>query len=143
MIMPFGRETVTLYNRREAKDENGRTHITWHRTVRPGCFWTRRVVRSVTNGHVSIGEHLACKIPESTDYLSPDEWDELDDPAGRFTLAAGDVVVKGNVPDEIGKALTENALKEKYRRHGIMTVSSAQNRAIGGAPLRQYLAQGV
>ncbi|MEA4899320.1 MAG: hypothetical protein VB065_14050 [Eubacteriales bacterium] len=142
-MIPFAGATVTLYNRREGKDANGRTVVTWHRTVQHNCFWTRRTVRAIENGNVKIGEVLVCKIPESPAYLPPDEWATLTDPTGRFTLWAGDIIVLGDVPDEIGPSLTESALRMKYARRGLMVVTSAKDRCISGAGLRHYLAEGV
>lgn len=142
-MIPFASETVTLYNRKEGKDANGRTVVTWHRTVLTGCFWTRRTIRALDNGNVKIGEVLVCKIPESTAYLPPDEWAALADPAGRFTLWMGDIIVYGDVPDEIGPALTETALRAKYARRGVMIVTAAKERCMSGAGLRHYVAEGV
>ena len=142
-MIPFAGETVTLYNRREGKDTNGRTVVTWHRTVIPGCSWTRRTVRMLVNGSVQIGETVVCKIPESPAYLPPDEWATLTDPVERFTLWTGDIIVCSDVPDEIGPALTESALRTKHARRGVMVVTSAKDRCISGAGLQHYLAEGV
>lgn len=142
-MIPFASETVTLYNRREAKDPNGRTIVSWQRTVLTGCSWTRRTVRALDNGNVKIGETLVCKIPESPDYLPPHEWDKLGDPTGKFTLSVGDIIVRGIAPDEIGPALTETALRTKYARQGNMVATSAKERCSPGTNLRHYAVEGV
>lgn len=142
-MIPFADKTITLYNRREGKDTNGRTVVTWQRTVLTGCSWTRRTFRTLDNGTVRVGETLVCKIPESTTYLPPDKWAALGDPAGYFTLWVGDVIVCGDVPDEIGPTLTEVELRKRYARRGTMVVTSAKDRCMSGASLRYYVAEGV
>lgn len=142
-MMPFASETVTLYNRREGKDASGRTVVTWHRTELPGCFWTRRMERVREGNTMALTETIVCKIPESQRYLSPADWDAPSNPTDRFTLAPGDIVVRGAVTDEIGTALKATDLIEKHRRGGVMTVASAQDNTRPGFPLGHYLAKGA
>lgn len=142
-MIPFADKTVTLYNRRDDKDDNGRTIVTWRRTALAGCSWTRRTVRGLDNGTAKIGETLICKIPESPAYLPPDIWAGLEDVEGYFTLWAGDIIVCGEVTDEIGNGLTETALRAKYARRGVMVVTSAKDRCMTGTSLRYYVAEGV
>lgn len=141
--MPFGTDAVTLYNRRESKDTNGRTVVTWHRRAIPGCFWTRRNERIREGNSTTMSDVIVCKIPEDPDYREPSEWDVLPYIGDLFTLAPGDIIVRGVVADQIGAGLTSAALSDKHRRSGVMTVTSAQNNARPGFPLGHYLAKGV
>jgi len=143
-MITFGSEAVTLYNRRESKDANGRTVVTWQRKELRGCFWTQRLERVRDSNSVVMTEVTVCKIPEDPAYRDPAEWDALADPTGYyFTLAPGDIIVKGVVSDAIGSSLTAAALVDKYKRSGVMTVTSVKNNAGSGYPLRHYLAKGA
>jgi hypothetical protein len=141
-MIPFASETVTLYNRRKAKDANGRTVVTWHRTVLTGCSWTRRMERVRDGTVMTLAEVTVCKIPEDARYRPPDEWDKIANSADRFTLAPGDIIVRGAAADEIGAAIKATALVDKYRRQGVMTIASAQDNTRPGVPLGHYLARG-
>lgn len=142
-MLPFGAETVTIYNRRETKDANGRTVVTWHRRVLAGCFWTSRI-RHVRDGMATVlAEMIVCKIPERADYRTPAKWDALASVTNVFTLAPGDIIVRGAVTDTIGPKLTAAALVDKHKRGGVMTVTSAANNVRPGLPLGHYRAEGV
>lgn len=142
-MLPFGTETITLYNRRETKDANQRTVVTWHRRVLAGCNWSQRV-KHVWNGTaVVLADVTTCKIPERVDYRTPAEWDALASVANVFTLAPGDIIVRGAVTDTIGPTLSAAALIDKHKRSGAMTVTSATNNVRPGLPLGHYRAEGV
>ena len=139
-MIPFGDETVTLYNRRETKDTAGRTVVTWYRTPLTGCSWTRRMER-VRDGTAYVqAEIIVCRIPESNAYRKPEEWDALTATTGLFTLAPGDIIVRGTVTDTI---TTAAALVDKYKRQGVMTVASATDNTRPECLTRHYLAKGA
>lgn len=142
-MIPFGTETVTLYNRRETKDENGRTVVAWYRTVLAGCFWTLKRARIWDGTAVVLTDEVTCRIPEDMRYRSPADWDALTDAAGYFTLAPGDIVVRGAVADEIGTSFKASDLIAKYKRAGVMTVNAAQDNVRPSFPLGHYLAKGA
>ncbi|MDO4547537.1 MAG: hypothetical protein Q4D04_05540 [Clostridia bacterium] len=140
-MIPFAGQTVTVYNRREVKQADERTRVAWVRRRLDGCYWARRALRAVEDGHARVNYTLICKIPESPDYLPPDRWDALEDVRGLWTLAAGDIIVLGAVNDEIDGDNTINDMLAKYERRGIMRVTAVQDRCAGR--LGHYLAQGV
>jgi hypothetical protein len=143
-MIPCGTETITLYNRRETKDaQTQRATVSWVRTVLTGCSWARRMERVRDGPTVVMTEILVCKIPESDAYRDPAAWDALTSTTGYFTLAPGDIIVKGISTDVIGSTLTPAALVDKHKRGGVMTVASATNNARPGSLLGHYLAKGA
>ena len=142
-MLPFAYATVTLYNRIETTDVNGRTKISWKCTVLSGCFWTRKTVRSLVNGVAQLGETLKCRINASPAYADPASWQTLEDRTDRFTLSTGDIIVYGAVQDEIGDNFSESALRQKYARQGCMTVTVAKDFSFQGSPVPHYAAEGV
>ena len=125
-MIPFARETVTLYNRLRIVGEDGRAQEAWRRRVLHGCSWVRAHERVRDDGVVRYAASTVCRIPASPDYLSPGEWDEKGAPEGTFTLAAGDILVYGAVEDEVTDGFSAAALLKKYGRGGAMVVQSAK-----------------
>ena len=141
-MIPFAGETVTLYNRRKTAGTDGKTAETWVRRVLTGCSWVRTHERVRSDTEVGYTSSVTCRIPASGDYLPPDQWDALRDPAGKFTLAAGDVLVFGAVADEVSAALPIGELVKKHERRGAIVVSSAKDNSRNGI-LPHYAARGV
>ena len=109
-MIPFARETVTLYNRLRIVGEDGRAQEAWRRRVLHGCSWVRAHERVRDDGVVRYAASTVCRIPASPDYLSPGEWDARGAPEGTFTLAAGDILVYRAVEDEITDGFSAAAL---------------------------------
>lgn len=140
-MIPFGSETVTLYNRRETKDAvTQRTTVSWVRTVLTGCSWTRRMERVRDGTTVTLVEAITCRIPESSAYRKPEEWDKLTNATDLFTLAPGDIIVRGAVTDTV---TTATALVDKYKRQGVMTVASAKDNTVSLFRTGHYVARGA
>lgn len=141
-MIPFMGQTVTIYNRRRHADSSGRSVETWVRRVLTGCSWVRAHERVRSDTQVGYAQSVTCRIPAGPDYLPPDQWDALSDPAGRFTLAAGDVIVCGSVADEVGAELSIGELVRRYERRGAIVVQSARDNSRDGV-LPHYAAKGV
>lgn len=142
-MIPFGCDTVTIYNRRETKDANGRTVVTWHRKELPGCSWTRKTKHIRDGNALVLADVTICRIPEHPDYRNPDEWDALTAVTNQFTLAPGDIIVRGPVFDLIGPLLPASALVEKHKRRGAFVVTATKNNVFPGVPLEHYMAEGA
>lgn len=139
-MIPFASRTVTLYNRRAALGEDGRTLTVWQRRVLAGCSWIC-AHESVREGTVlRRTRSVVCRIPASKDYVAPDVWDGLEDTAGRFTLAPGDILVCGEASEEIGRDIDSAQLLKKYARRGAIMVQSAKDNAQNGV-LEHYVAR--
>lgn len=137
--LPFATRTITLYNRYCGKDEYGKTLTIWVRHIVESCCFGKSD-KAITVGNVTIGsDDCIVQIPEDSDYLEPWEWASLPDEklAGHFTVNVGDVVIGGEVADEIATSETPSALLQKYA--GIsFTANFAANNTGVGVPLGHY-----
>lgn len=141
-MIPFAGETVTLYNRRKTAGTDGKTAETWVRRVLMGCSWVRTHERVRSDTEVGYTSSVTCRIPASGDYLPPDQWDALSDPSDKFTLAAGDVLIHGEVAEEASAELPIAKIVERYKRRGVIVVQSAKDNSRNGV-LPHYVARGV
>ena len=137
-------QTVTVYNRIE--DPQTRV-VTWHRTVIHDCFWKNVEEKFVSNGTVVSANATICRIPKQDNYLDRYLWEQRDvDVSNYFTLSSGDIVVKGEVDDEIdeytsGKRSTNFITKHK-KLQGCTLISSVSINVDGGRGAEHYLVKG-
>jgi hypothetical protein len=140
MTLPFSDKTVTLYNRYDGMDANGRTAITWYRRILPNCFWDEEF-GTATIGVTELNTHnIVCKIPQDAAYLPYLDWAACEERDEHFTLSRGDIIILGAVEDEVSVGMTANQLLDKYARSGAMTVQTASDKTTG--PLPHYTAKG-
>lgn len=137
-------DTITLYNRYEDKQTN---LITWYKTVLTNCFW-KATGNKVSVGSVEIDtKALICRIPKSDKYLSIPEWEELpnDEMSDYFTLRQGDIVVKGEVEDDINEyqsGYRSSDFIEKYRAYGCFQINHIGINTGSGKCLEHYYISG-
>lgn len=98
--------TVTLYNKfLEGNAEK------WQRTVLRGVFWDSTQGRTVRKNGVSSDDGLVLVIPFSVGadgaYCKPKEFAALGTKTGKWTLAAGDAVVLGDVGYDVERSTKE------------------------------------
>lgn len=106
-------KTVTIYN----KIEDGSGRVSWQPATLTGCFW--RYVNNVTyvnNVRMEV-KQVICRVPKKDNYLSLEDWLSTAEKTGYFTLRNGDIVILGEVSDEVdeytkGKHSTD--LLKKY-----------------------------
>ncbi len=94
--------TLTLYN----KYVDPQTQIvSWFRTVLENCFWKATGSIAVVNDVALDTEGVICRIPKDDTFLEKYAWVELpnDQMSEYFTLGTGDIIIKGDVPDEINE----------------------------------------
>ena len=109
--------TVTVYN----KYTDAQTQIiTWYRHVLSGCFWKYVGDKININNTILETNNIICRIPKNSAYLPKYEWVQIpnDQMQNYFTLAPGDIIVKGDVSDIINEYLSghrSNDFKAKYK----------------------------
>lgn len=138
-------KTLTVY----VKYENPLTQlVTWHRYVMSKCFWDN------TGDKVKIGEtvldstSILCRIPEQPNFLVKQDWMQVpnDEQDKYFTLGIGDIIVLGEVTDEIDEYRSKKRssdLVAKYKLQGCMEVQSFSNSTGAGRCYPHYLARGL
>lgn len=124
-MIPFGRETVTLYHRTEAIGADGRTNTLWTRVTLNGCSW-RRTGKHTLTSHTDVQvEEVVCRIP-----------------ADQTCPTSGDVLIPGMISDAAASALDVTRILDRYRDLGAFRVASVADNARPGVPLPHYVAKG-
>lgn len=94
--------TLTIYNKYVNKLTD---KVTWYRTVLTGCFWKYSGNKVTVNDVVIETNNTIARIPEQETFKEKYLWVELpnDEKSEYFTLEEGDIVVFGEVDDEINE----------------------------------------
>lgn len=110
---------ITIYN----KYRDVQTDITtWTRTEVEGCFW-KMVGTQVIIGETTLDtKSIVCRIPKDSRFLEKKDWINLSayERGNYFTLAPGDIIVKGeceDIIDEYTKGHRSTDLLSKYREY--------------------------
>lgn len=138
-------KTLTIYN----KYTNPLTQvITWHRTVINDCFW-KNTSDKVLVGTVTLEtNNIIARIPKQNNFKPRFEWEKIpnDKMSDYFTLSSGDIIVLGDIEDEIdeytqGKRL--NDFLNKYKKLGVMTVQEFADNTGVSRNNEHYYVKGV
>lgn len=135
--------TITVYN--QYKDPITKI-ISWYRTVINECFW-KYTGNKVTVGSVELQTNTTiCRIPKDDRFLQRYEWEALpnDQMADHFTLSPGDIIVKGEVTEEIdetqkGHRSTDFIAKYKKLQGCVEIQQWADNTGIGRNDKHYYV----
>ena len=138
--------TITIYNRYEDKQTN---LVTWFRHKVDGAFWKYTGDKVVINNTVLETKNIICRIRKDGAFLEKHEWIAIpnDQMSNYFTLRQGDIIVKGEVSDEIneyvsGKRSTD--LKKKYKDlQGCLEIQEWSNNTGGGRGNEHYFVKGI
>lgn len=103
MLNPTFKDTITLYHQHRYFNEETKRNVTeWIRSIHEECFFGSEEAKSVNGTTVSLASSYTARIPYNGSVVE---------------VAPGDVVVRGNVPDEIidaqGQRITD--LLAKYK----------------------------
>ena len=139
-------KTLTIYN----KYIDAQTHVTrWYRTVVHDCFW-KYVGDKVRVNDVTIDtDNTICRIPQNDKFLTKYEWEQQpnDLMENYFTLGLDDIIVAGEVDDEIDeytKGQRSTDLVTKYKAlQGCMRVEQVADNTGLGRCLPHYYVKGV
>ena len=137
--------TVTIYNRYEDPVTN---LITWYKHIIPGCFWKYTGNKVTVNETVLETNDIICRIRKSADFLENYEWITLpeSDKPNYFTLSKGDIIVKGEVDDEINEYLADahsSDMIKKYKNlQGCLIISEFTINTDGGRCNEHYYIKG-
>lgn len=136
-------DTITIYN----KYTEPSTHeITWYRTVLTDCFWKYIHDKVLLGNTVIETAKTICRIPENDNYLDKYLWNELDDKTTNFTLGQGDIIVHGEVDDEIDestKGSRSSDLITQYKAlQGCIEVETISDNTKSGTNNKHYLVSG-
>lgn len=138
--------TITVYN----KFEDPQTQvIKWFRHVVHDAFW-KDAGNKVTIGNVTLETNdIICRIREDKSFLEKHIWVTIpnDEMGNYFTLGQGDIIVKGEVDDEINEYESGHRSSDflaKYKKlQGCMEIKQWSDNTGKGRGNRHYYASGV
>ena len=139
-------DTVTVYN----GYEDPQTHLKkWYRTVLTNCFY-KDVGENIKINNVELDTNtILCRIPIKSNYLKPYEWIALpnDQKSNFFTLKQGDIIVEGEVTEEIdeyskGQRSTDFVAKYKALQ-GCLTIERVGDNTGIGRGNEHYHVRGI
>lgn len=110
-ILPTFNKTVTVLNKLRASDSATKQDV-WYKSTINLCSWSQYSESAIADGTVSIGGHFVVRIPKQTNYLPYSEWKK--NPDGHLTFSVGDIIIKGNVEDDI---ITANTVPKIFQQH--------------------------
>ena len=95
-------DQITVYHREEVEDEHGRLKTVYTRSVYDDCFFNHVQTISVSGNAFVTSERYVVRIPaEQSAIVSPE-----------------DLIVKGNVTDEVINGTRLSDIKTKYKGMG-------------------------
>ena len=101
-------ETITVINRKFNKDTG---FDEWIPTVITGASWYSKLAASVTQVGLKTADTATVRIPVGADtqsrtYMTPAAYKAAESVSDAWTLARGDLIVRGTVTVEQGQSLT-------------------------------------
>lgn len=125
---------ITIYNR--YFDPETRLDK-YQRTILYGVFWDAMKAVKRIQGGLESDDKVYIVIPFSADtnrqYISPKEFERLEDKSDYFTLQEGDRVVKGAIEFEITGKLSD--LDKEYEA---FTITSVDTKDFGSQHMRHW-----
>lgn len=92
--------TITLLNKLKRKDSITNLDI-WYKTLIQDCIYKKDKISNVTGSVVSMGQEFTILIPFTGKYIPYNEWKKLEDKTGVYTLSTQDVIILGEVTEEV------------------------------------------
>lgn len=104
---------ITIFNKHVDPTTRGEV---WQRTQIVGVTWENSKAANVLRSGLIEADKVAVYIPyaRGASYLSPRAWQALSVKTGRWTLQAGDVLVRGLISEDIDADYTISNLKAEY-----------------------------
>lgn len=136
--------TITVFNKYE--DPTTRK-ITWHKTVLQNCFW-KYTGNKIVVGETTLDTNTTiCRIPVNPAFLENYQWTITEDKSDFFTLGVGDIIIRGEVDDEIDEyasGVRSSDILTKYRKRGeCMVIDRSAINAGPGRGMEHYFVRGV
>lgn len=140
---PWWDTTLTVYNK---YTDPVTDVISWYRHKVEKAFWKYTGNKVVINENVIESNDIICRIRKDDAFLENYQWIESDEKSEHFTLSKGDIIVKGEVTDEIDEYLKgqhSSDLIRKYKNlQGCLVVSEFTINTDGGRCNEHYYVKG-
>lgn len=138
-------DTLTVYN----KYTDPHTQlVTWYPTVLHNCFWKYERDRIVVGETVIESCKTICRIPQNAKFLERYQWENQtnDVMPQYFTLSEGDIIVKGEVNEDIDEGISGHRSSDfiaKYKAlQGCIQIEAFSNNTKRGTNNKHYYVSG-
>lgn len=135
--------TVTIYNKYTDPTTD---LITWYKHKVDGVFWKYTGNKVVINESIIESNDIICRIRKDDKFLENYQWIETEDKSEYFTLSKGDIIVRGDVDDEVDEYISgqhSSDLIRKYKNlQGCLVVSEITINTDGGRCNEHYYVKG-
>lgn len=138
-------ETLTIYNKFVDKQTQV---VRWYRTAVNNCFWKYTGNKVTIDKTVLETNAVVCRIPQNPDFIEKHQWINIpnDQMNNYFTLAEGDIIIKGEVYDAVNEytpGTRSSDLIEKYKGlQGCMVINRITINVGGGRNNPHYYVLG-
>lgn len=92
--------TITLLNKLKRKDSVTGLDV-WYKTILKDCVYKKERVSDVSGNIVSMGQQFTILIPFTKKYLPYNDWKNLEDKTGYYTISNQDVIILDEVQEEV------------------------------------------
>lgn len=149
---PWWNTTVTIFNRYEDPQTQ---LVRWYKHVVPDCFWKYSGEKMVISNSASSKsvvletDTIICRIRVNNKFMEKYQWIQLpnDKMGNYFTLGIGDIIVKGEVSDEINEytaGTRSSDLKKKYKDlQGCLEIQTFSINTGGNRGNEHYYVRGI
>lgn len=136
--------TITVFNKYE---DPATRRITWYKTVVHNCFW-KDTGNKIIVGETTLDTNATiCRIPSNSSFIENYQWNEAPDKAQYFTLNSGDILIKGNVSDDIDEYVSgkraSDILAKYHKLQGCMVIEKWSISDYPGVGIPHYYVKGV
>lgn len=138
--------TITIFNRYE----DVQTHLVrWYKTIVTGAFWKYVRDKMYVGEETLEVEKILCRIRQNAAFLEKQAWIEKanDEKEQFFTLSRGDILIRGEVTDDIDEYTAGNRstdLIDKYKETSdCMEVETISINVGRGRVNPHYLVEGL
>ena len=92
--------TITLLNKLKRKDSSTNLDV-WFKTIIRNCQFKKTTISNISGNTVSMGQQFTILIPFTGGYVPYKDWKSLEDKSGVYTLSNQDVIILGEVTEEV------------------------------------------
>ena len=137
--------TLTVYNK---FTDTSTDQVTWYKHVVYGAFWKNTGNKIALNDVIVDTNDIICRIRKNPAFLENFEWVDLpaEEKEAHFTLNEGDIIVKGEVADNINEYTSgyrSTDFIQKYKAlQGCLVVSKFTINTDGGRCNEHYYVEG-
>ncbi len=127
--IPFADTAITIYNKYQYLNINGKLMTEWKRSIIPNCLRITKANNISFNGTVVSAYALNVQIPMFEEYIEPYDWANLlnEEMENRFTVQNGDLIVLDEVDDEVDDFSVIEDIEKKYGSKSFLITNVNQN----------------